>query len=180
MAALAGLGTALTIGSAVIGAGASVISAYSTYQQGQAQQQELERQARIDEASGTAEFAASQREADQRRLEGQLIMSRQLAYAAASGAGSGVDDPTITKILSDTGEMARRGSDAALYQGMRRRDDYLSEATAKRATGQNNFFGAMLRSFGTLAGGVGRLGESAVDWIPSPTPAAQRWGWGSI
>lgn len=173
MAALATVATVATIGAAVVGAGASVISAYSTYQQGEAQKAELNRQAAIDEKSGTAEFAASQREAEQRRLEGQLVMSRAQAYAAASGAGAGSDDPTISKILSDTGERAKFGSDSVLYQGQARRDDYFAEAAAKRTTGQNNFFGSILRSAGTLLGGVGHLAETSDQWMPSSSSGSR-------
>lgn len=167
MAELATIGTALTIASTVIGAGATVYSAYSSYQQGQALQAEADRQARVDEAAGKGEFAASQREAELRRIEGNLIMSRQQAYAAASGAGAGNDDPTILKIMSDTGANAELGARSVIYGGQSRQDDYINSARTRRISGQNNFLGGVLRAVGTLAGGVGRLSDTSDRWVPA-------------
>lgn len=180
MAALATLGTALTIGSAVVGAGASVISAYSSYSQGQAQQAEFERQAKVDELTGKNEYAASQRDAEQRKLEGQLVQSRQQAYAAASGAGSGSDDPTILKIMSDTGERTRVAVESTLYGGQQSRDAYDASASARRRSGQASFLGGVLDAVGTLAGGVGHLADATARFIPSPPSAKRQWGWASI
>lgn len=170
MATLATIGTVLTIGSAVIGAGAAVYGAYNSYQSGVAAQEEYDRQAGVDELHGKNERAAAQRDAELRKLEGKLIMSRQQAYAAASGAGSGVDDPTILKIMTDTGANADLGARSVMYQGASRQDDYLSAATAKRASGRSNFLGGILRATGALADGVGNLAATSRDWIP----AAQR------
>jgi hypothetical protein len=167
LASLAALGTAITIGSAVVGAGASVISAYSTYQQGEAQKAELERQAGVDELAGKNEYAASQRQAEERRLEAKLVQSRQQAYAAASGGGAGADAPTIVKLFGDTERRGEYGAQTVMYQGEAARDDYYAAASAKRATGQNNFFGSILAAAGTLAGGVGKLGGDLAPHIPS-------------
>lgn len=173
MATLATIGTVLTVGSAVIGAGAAVYGAYNSYQAGVAAQAEYERQAGVDELSGKMEFAASQREAELRRLEGGLIMSRQQAYAAASGAGSGVDDPTILKIMSDTGANADMNARSVMSQGEARRDDYLNAAKAKRASGSSNFLGGILRATGALADGVGNLAATSRDWIPAAQSLAR-------
>jgi hypothetical protein len=169
LAGLAGLGTALTIGAAVVGAGASVYSAYETVQQGKAAQAEYNRQAAVDELAGKNEYAASQREAEQKRLEGQLVMSRTMAYAAASGAGAGADDPTIVKILGEEGTKTKFNSDSVLYAGEGARDAYNSSAAAKRASGANNFLGSVLTATGTLAGGVGRLIAASAPFVPTRT-----------
>jgi len=164
MASLATIAAVVGIAGTAVSAGAAVYSAYNTYQQGVAQKQEFDRQAAVDEAHGRAEGAAAQRDAEQRRREGRLIMSRQQAIAAASGAGSGSDAPTIEKIMSDTGRLAETGAQSIMYQGEARRDDYFNSASARRTSGQNNFFGSILRSVGTLAGGIGRLGETSDRW----------------
>lgn len=155
MASLATIAAVATIGSAVIGAGAAV---YQGYQSNQAQILAAQQ----EEKAGKQEFAAAQREADDRRLEGKLIMSKALAAAAASGGGAGFDAPTITKILTDTGQRAEYGAQSAMYQGAARRDDYFNSASSRRSTGQFNFFGGLLKATGTLAGGVG-------DWAALPT-----------
>lgn len=152
MAALATIATIATLG-------ATVISTVASVQQGAAAQREGYRQAAVDELAGKNELAASQRDAEERRMEGKLIMSRQQAFAAASGGGSGADDPTIMKILSDTGERAEYGAESIMYQGQARHDDYYASAAARRETGQNNFFGGLLRGVGSLAGGIGHLAE---------------------
>lgn len=174
MASLATIATVATIGSAVIGAGTAIYGAYNSYQQGVAQQAEYERQARVDELHGKNEFAAAQRDAEMRRLEGHLIMSRQQAYAAASGLGSGADDPTILKIMSETGARAELGARSVMYQGEARRDDYLSSATAKRASGASNYMGGIMRAVGTLAGGIGQLADTAPSWTSALGRLTQR------
>jgi hypothetical protein len=182
MAAIGTLGTVLAITGAVVGAGASVFSAYQTVQQGQAQQQELNREADVDTLAGKNAFAASQREAEQRQLEGKLIMSKAQAYAAASGGGAGADDPTIAKILTDTGDQAQYGADSVMYQGASQQSDYLASASAKRQTGQNVYFGSILRGVGTLASAAGGLASSASGMIPvgASNSSSNRWGWSSI
>jgi hypothetical protein len=167
VAELATIATVLTIGSAVVGAGAAVYGAYNSYEQGVAQREEMERQARIDERSAKGEYAAGQRDAEQRRREGRLIMSRQQALAAASGAGAGADDPTIMRIMSETGELSEYGATTTMYAAADRRDAYLSSATARRASGESNFMGGLLRAGGSLAGGIGNLANTSRDWIPA-------------
>lgn len=156
MASLATLGTI----AAVAGAGAAGISAYATIQQGQQAKEQAEIAARQEEAAGTAEYAAAQRQAEERRMEGRLVMSRQQALAAASGAGAGDDAPTIVKILSDTAARTEYGVQSELYGGLTRRDDYNRSASARRTTGENTFFGSLLRAGGTLLGGVGNYAET--------------------
>jgi hypothetical protein len=160
------------IAGTVIGAGAAIYSANQTYEQGVAQKQEYDRQAAVDELAGKNAFAASQRDAEQRKLEGKLIMSRQQAYAAASGGGGGADAPTIAKILTDTGANAEQGARSVLYGGEQAQSDYFSAAQAKRITGQNNFMGSVLSSIGTLAGGVGHLVDSTAKYFPVSSPSS--------
>lgn len=184
MASLATVATVATIAGTAISAGAAVYSAYSQYQQGEAIQEEANRQALMDELHGKNEFAAAQREARLREIEGQLIMSRQQALAAASGGGAGPEAPTILKIMADTEASANYGAASVLYGGASRQDDYLASATSRRVSGRNNFFGSIASAVGTLAGGIGRLGETSNQWAPAlrrlterPSPAA--WAAGS-
>jgi hypothetical protein len=149
MASLATVAAVATIGSAVIGAGASIYG-------GMQQQKASELAARQERLAGKNELAASQREAEDRRREGRLIMSAQMAEAAASGAGAGDDAPTITKILTDTGERVEYGVQSTMYQGYSRRDDYFRSADARVASGGASFFGSVLDGLGSGIGGIGR------------------------
>ena len=149
MASLATVAAVATIGSAVIGAGASIYG-------GKQQQKASELAARQERLAGKNELAASQREAEDRRREGRLIMSAQMAEAAASGAGAGDDAPTITKILTDTGERVEYGVQSTMYPGRSRRDDYFLSADARVASGGASFFGSILDGLGSGIGGIGR------------------------
>lgn len=151
MADLATIAAVATIGSAVVGAGASVYSGYQSMLANEAA-------AKQEILAGKNEFAASQRDADERRLEAKLVASRAQAIAAASGGG-GADQPTISKILTDIGERADFGVKSIMYGGAQRRDDYFNSASSRRVTGQSNFIGGLLRGLGSLAGGVGDWAE---------------------
>lgn len=103
--------------------------------------------------AGQAEFAASQREAEERKLEGALVMSRQQAAAAASGAGAGGDAPTIVRLMTETSKRATYGAESTLYGGRQRRQTYLDTADAQRASGNASFLGSIFT-------GVGRMAEA--------------------
>lgn len=148
MAGLETLALVATIGSAVIGAGSAIYS-------GSVQQDMANQAADQEERAGKNEFAAAQRVAQQRRLEGELILSRQQAAAAASGAGSASDAPTIAKIMSETAGRIEYGVDSEIYAGQQRMDDYNASARSRRQTGQYNFLGGILRGIGRGLEGVG-------------------------
>lgn len=154
MAQLAGIATVV---SALLSIGGTAISAWGAVEEGRASQEALNLSADQDEAAGREVFAASQREANERRLEGELIMSKQLAIAAASGGGAREDAPTIMRILTKTGERAKYGSDTALYNGLESKRTYYQDAEAKRKSGGANYFGSLLRAGGTVASGAGDL-----------------------
>lgn len=135
-------------------AGAAVTASGQIYQ-GQQEKEAAYVMAAGDEARGREEFAASQREAEERRLEGELIMSRQQAAAAASGGGAGSDAPTIVRLMTETGKRAQFGADTVRYGGESRRDAYFRNAGARRKSGDASFIGGILSGVGTLARGAG-------------------------
>lgn len=123
--------------------------------------QQLKKAAGIEaaqlEALGRDEFAAAQRDALEARLEGRLLESRQRAVAAASGGGS--DDPTIVKLMTETGERTDYAAKTATYGGIARRDNYYKQAASTRRGGQRSLIGGYLSAAGSLAGGLGRTAE---------------------
>jgi hypothetical protein len=135
---------------AIVGAGAS---AAGTIYSGWETRRAAEEAAKRDERAGQAEFAASQREAEERKLEGALVMSRQQAAAAASGAGAGDDAPTIVKLMTETAKRQRYGVESTLFGGRQRRQTYIETAQARRQTGDANFLGSILTGIGQAAGG---------------------------
>lgn len=158
MGSLATIASVAAIGATVIGTGIQVAgSIYSANQDKAAAYQ----QALNEEGAGRAEFAAAQRDALERKLEGELTMSRQQALAAASGGGAGSDAPTIVKIMADTASRSKYGQDSALYQGEERRSVLYKSADNRRKSGDNSFLGGLFTAAGQLAGGIGSVGNMA-------------------
>ena len=106
-------------------AASAFTDAYSLRQQGHIQRTRLERERLFNEfrqwaaeRSAGVVVAASQRQANEELRQADLVASRALAVAAASGGG--VSDPTVVDILARTrGEGVYRASQA-LYEGEER------------------------------------------------------------
>jgi len=151
MAFLAAAAPFIMAGAAVVGAGAAVYGALSAKEQ-------AEQQAKEQVAMGKERFAAAQRETLEAKLAGKLAQSRQLAAAAASGAG-GADSPSIVKLMTETGERSRYAQEVAMYKGYSERDYYFDAARNTRSEGNASLIGGVLRAAGTLAGGLAQAGE---------------------
>ena len=136
---------------------------YSTLEQGriariQAGRERLYRELAVwnAEREGDLAIAASQRTAMEENRQADLVASRALAVAAASGGG--VSDPTMVDILSRTkGEGAYRAR-VALYEGQAR-----SRAMRVSAIGGGSFDSsdALKAGYNAAAfGGLARAGMS--------------------
>lgn len=85
-----------------------------------------------DREAGTA-IAISQRQAAEERRQANLVASRALAVAAASGGG--VSDPTVVRLIANQrGEGAYRAS-VRLYEGEAKARQLRVEAIAGRISG---------------------------------------------
>lgn len=164
MASLATIATIATGVGAVVGAGASVYQGYLA-------QREAEERAHEYEKLGKSELAASQADALERRLQAQLILSRQQAAAAASGGGAGADAPTIVRLMTETAQRGEYGAQTALYGGLQRRATYFTSAANVRKSGANALLGGILDGVGTLIGGAGQTASMADEFGLLP-----RWG----
>lgn len=151
-------GTVTAVAAAAAATGAIVSAAGSVYS-GMRAQEAAEVIARQEESAGKDEFAAAQMEAREQALHGILVQSRQQAIAAASGAGAGPDAPSIVTLMKKTAERSKHAQDTIVYGGQRRRDTLNASAAARRRTGSNEFVGSLFTAGGTLAGGVGRVGQ---------------------
>lgn len=138
----------------IVSAGAGLAQAGATIYAGNEQKKAAYEAAKREETAGQAEFASSQREAQERRLEGQIVMSRQQALAAASGGGAGADAPTIVRLMSETAKRSRYGEESTLFGGRQRRQTYFDSATSRRTTGDANFLGSVLTGIGQGASAV--------------------------
>lgn len=152
---MANIGTITAIASVA----ATGISVASTLYSGKLQRDAAYAQAQQEEARGDAEFAATQRAAEERKLEARLIMSRQQAVAAASGGGAGEDAPTIVRLLERTAQRAEYGRASEMYRGETLQANYYASAAARRRGGRNSFLGSILSASGSLASGIGSFAE---------------------
>jgi hypothetical protein len=85
-----------------------------------------------DRQGGIA-IAISQRRALEEKRVGDVLASRALAVAAASGGG--VSDPTVVKLMSDIEGEAYYRANVALYEGEAYRRQLRLDAAANRVTG---------------------------------------------
>jgi hypothetical protein len=141
---------------AALGLVATAISAIGTVAGGIAQNNQAQFEAKQQEAQGREDFAASQRQADQARLEAKLANSRQQALAAASGGGAA--DPTIVKLMGDTAGQGEYNAGGYLYQGKQQKRGLFDQAAATRISGQSSLFGSFLGGAGQIAGGLYKYG----------------------
>lgn len=88
--------------------------------------------AQMEQQAGQV-VAASQRDAEEQRRQSQLMQSRALALAAASGAGA--SDPTVVDLIAKTAGDGAYRAGVALYQGEERHRQLLLGADAKRYEG---------------------------------------------
>src|SRR5688572_12906051 len=121
----------------------------------------------------------AQHQAKSERRKAQLVRSRALAVAGASGAG--VSDPTVSKILSDIDTEGELNALNSLWSG-----DYTARALRLGANASRNESSA-LRSSGYISGATtalqgglsfyekyGDRGGGYVDDIGEFTPQAKR------
>jgi len=124
-------------------------------QQGRAQQAALNFEAQQRERQAAEERAASQREAIEKRHEGAIAMSRQLALASASGAG--VVNPSILDIYGETAQRGEYNAQTALYGGESRARGQLDEAAAARFKGKAARTGSFYEAGGSILSGIGKV-----------------------
>ncbi len=153
----------------VVGAGVqlagSAVAARGQREAGRAAEEDAMFEAKQLEAQGKEEFAASQREALERRREGRLANSRAQAIAAGSGAGAGTDAPTILKIMGGITRRAEYGAQAAMFGGENRRSGLYAQAGATRRTGRAQRRGAELSAMGTMFSGISSAFTSVAGFV---------------
>jgi hypothetical protein len=154
---------------AVFGLLGTVVSAMGTIAQGKAAEAAAEFEAKQLEMRGKEERAASQREALEKKREGDLVQSRFQASAAASGAGAGSMDPTIAQLSSDIAGQSKYGQLMERYVGEERKRGLDTQAKAREMEGEAARKGSMFSAFGTIVGG---LSNFATKYGAGGPPAA--------
>lgn len=154
-AAIGGATGSLSFGQVLGGIGA-LVSAGGTIASGVAAKNAADFEAQQMEMKAQEERAAAQREAQAKKREGALVMSRQQALAAASGAGAGTDAPTIVRLMTDTAREAEFGANSVLYGGESRARGLIDTAKGRRMSGRASLLGSTIGGFGQAIGGLGR------------------------
>ncbi len=149
LAANAGtIGTALSVGSTVYGG-------LSAYKQGKDTSKALK-------AKGERELAVSQREAERKRRETQLLVSRQNAIAGASGAGA--TDPSVLAVMGKTKTEGDNAAMLDMYNGMVNRSDLYTEANTVRGEGKSKLFGTFLDAGSTIYSSLARKKRTSLEY----------------
>lgn len=154
-AAIGSATSGLSLGSVLGGIG-SLVSAGGTIASGVAAKNAADFEAQQMEMKAQEERAAAQREAQEKKREGALVMSRQQALAAASGAGAGLDAPTIVKLMTGTASQTEYNAGSVLYGGESRARGLVDSAKGRRLSGKASLLGSTIGAFGEAASGLGK------------------------
>ena len=180
MAWLAVAGPFLQAAGAVVGVGSTIAAGQQAKKQGEMQASQLV--AKANEERGIAQRAAAQE-----KKKSQYVKSRAIALAAASGAG-GVEDPTISNIVSDIESEGEIRGLNALYSGESMARTLTGSAIASQIEGRNKSAAANMQAGATLLssgsslyqryGGTGPSSMSIAGKIDAGSPQTiyQRYG----
>jgi hypothetical protein len=135
----------------VISLVSTALSAVGTVAGGVAAKNQADFQAEQQEMAGKEEFAASQREANEKRKEATYVQSRQQALAAASGGGAA--DPTIVRLMTQTAQQGEMNAQTARYVGENRQRGLMDAAKASRMSGEASLFGSFFGATGDAFSG---------------------------
>ncbi len=128
--------------------GGTLLSSAGAIQAGKQQQAAASYQADQLEASGKAEFAASQRKALEERRRSDLAISRAKAVGAASGGGQDLN------LLGAIEEEGTYNTLAAEWEGKERMAGRNAQGAAARVEGKNARKAAVLSAGTTLLDGA--------------------------
>lgn len=131
------------------------LSAASTIAGGKAAESDAKFRAAQLRQQGLESRAAGQRKAFEQRREGNLLMSRLQARAAASGGGA--DDPTVIKLGEDIAARSEYGALSEMFTGENRARGYEDSAAAALVSGKAAKQGSYLKAGGTILSGAGSM-----------------------
>jgi len=123
--------------------------------QGKAQQEADYFAAAQMEQNAGQDQAVGQRNAQNAQRQSDLIQSRALAVAGASGAG--MSDPSIVKIMADLAKEGQLAVDAQLYQGNEAARQGRFAAKVKRYEGDQARKGLNIAANSAIAAGNARV-----------------------
>ena len=128
------------------------IGAVGTIYEGNVAQQNANFEAKQLKEQANREVGLAGERAAKVARDAKLANSRNLAVAAASGAGAA--DPTVLKIMGDVEAQGVHNSLTEMYKGFSRKADLLTEANVRKIGGANAKTGSFIGAAGTLLDGV--------------------------
>lgn len=138
-----------------LAAAGTAVTVISAGQQAAAQRQQADAQAVALKNQANADAAASERQANNERRQGQYLMSRAQALAAASGAGA--TDPTVLNTEGQIAGQSEYNALTSIYEGGTPEQNALSAAQAARNTGRAARQAGTLNMISSGIGGVSRI-----------------------
>ena len=132
----------------------SMMAAKGLKQAGDAKNQEaIFEGAQLDQNAGQVEAASHRAAMDQDR-QSQMLQSRALAVAGASGAGA--MDPTVLRIIGGIAKEGALASEMELYNGKSQAQAMRLQADATRYQGSQTAKAARTTGFATMLSGFGQ------------------------
>lgn len=155
----------------IAGLAGTAVSAAGTLAAGAAAQESAEFEAKQREQQAKEARAIAQREGLERRREQRLIMSQQLARAAATG---GASDPSVLDVFADTAEQGELNVQTEIYKGESRAKGLETAAEVRRFEGRQARQASFIEAGAGLLGGIStlytRFGSSPRDKISPQQP----------
>lgn len=130
--ALAGVGQAVGVGSSLIG--------------GVAAKNRADAMAEQEKRKANEEMVMATRKAQEKRRQGELVQSKIVSGAAASGGG--VATPTIYDLIGDAEQVTFEGVQGEIAHGENRRNARLFSAEQYKRQGGADFLGSIFGALG--------------------------------
>ncbi len=166
-----------------IGSFGDAMGAASHFSYGQTAKQSEDFQAEQLRQQAGQSMASGQRQAQDVQLQSQLIASRALAVAGASGGGA--SDPGVVALMARNAQIAGYKQQAALYQGEDKARALNLEASAKEFQGKETALNSdivagsqVLKAGANSLAGKARVKSLMMDQQPNAS-MFQRFGQGS-
>lgn len=151
MSGLETIALATTLGAT---AASTVLGYQGAKYQAETQSNALKYDAKVKEQQAAEATAVAQRQAEGKRKEANLLISRQRAVAAASGGGTG---GTVSDLMQQAAGAGEYNAQAAMYQGEAQATSLRDQAALNRVGAQNAIQAGNMQAAGAIISGVSAM-----------------------
>lgn len=155
----------------IAGAAGTALQVAGTLKQGRENKARYQYEQKVDAQQADEAEAASQRDAQQRYREGELILSQQ--RAAVAGSGGDLSDPSVINLMDDVKDRTAYAADSDIYKGKQQAKGYNDAAEVAGYNADKSMDAAWLSAGASLFGGItdmySRFGKPARQTTPSST-----------